>query len=102
MIQPTNSTCYNLSCDNGECVSDSYRCDGHDDCGDNSDENNCSTYSLSFFAQTKQTYFLGVIQPTSSTCYNFSCDNGECVPDSYRCNGHDDCGDNSDEINCKF
>ena len=41
-----------------------------------------------------------MIQPTSSTCYNFSCDNGECVPDSYRCDGNDDCGDNSDENDC--
>ena len=32
--------------------------------------------------------------------YQFSCDNGDCVPDSYRCNDFDDCGDNSDEDGC--
>ena len=52
------------------------------------------------FYNKKCIFSLGVIQPTSSTCYNFSCDNGECVPDIHRCNGHNDCGDNSDENDC--
>ena len=25
--------------------------------------------------------------------YQFSCDNGQCVPASYRCDGGNDCGD---------
>ena len=53
-IQPTSSTCYNFSCDNGECLPDIHKCDGHDDCGDNSDENNCSTNSLSFLHKLKE------------------------------------------------
>ncbi|CAI8034977.1 Sortilin-related receptor [Geodia barretti] len=32
--------------------------------------------------------------------YDFECDNGQCVPDSYRCDDYDDCGDNSDEEGC--
>ena len=27
----------------------------------------------------------------------FLCDNGRCVPEDYRCDGDDDCSDNSDE-----
>ena len=32
--------------------------------------------------------------------YEFECDNGECIYDSYECDDFDDCGDNSDEENC--
>lgn len=35
-------------------------------------------------------------------CYTgeFECDNRHCIPHRYRCNGFNDCGDNSDEVNC--
>ena len=38
----------------------------------------------------------------SAACYfyQFSCDNGECVPNSFTCDGGNDCGDNSDEDGC--
>ena len=32
--------------------------------------------------------------------YEFTCDNGRCKPQSYRCDQIDDCGDNSDEKGC--
>ena len=31
---------------------------------------------------------------------SFFCHNGGCVPDSAHCNGVDECGDLSDELNC--
>ena len=30
----------------------------------------------------------------------FTCINGQCIPESWKCDATDDCGDNSDEENC--
>ena len=32
---------YQLICDNGNCYYESNKCDGYNDCGDNSDEEGC-------------------------------------------------------------
>ena len=39
---------------------------------------------------------------SAGSCYSnqFSCDNGVCFPDSYRCDDYYDCEDNSDEDGC--
>ncbi|XP_062342869.1 low-density lipoprotein receptor-related protein 12 [Osmerus eperlanus] len=46
------------------------------------------------------TYITG--RPEASSCDSdqFHCSNGKCVPDSWRCNSMDECGDNSDEELC--
>lgn len=40
--------------------------------------------------------------PLDDNCgdYAFPCDGGRCVPNSYRCDGVNDCVDKTDEVNC--
>ena len=35
------------------------------------------------------------------TPQEFQCDNQQCIPSVQRCDGNDDCGDESDERNCR-
>jgi hypothetical protein len=76
---------FQFKCKNKACVPESFKCDGEDDCGDNSDEIDCKKSS-------------GNVQCSKD---QFSCENGKCVEISYRCDGDDDCGDNSDENKCQ-
>eukprot|EP00105_Crassostrea_gigas_P017832 XP_011435759.1 PREDICTED: basement membrane proteoglycan-like [Crassostrea gigas] len=71
---------YQMMCSNAKCVPISFICDGDNDCGDFSDERNC----------------------TGSTCGpdQMTCSNTKCVPTRYICDGDNDCGDFSDERNC--
>lgn len=68
-------------------------CNGKRDCFDNSDELNCPPPRVN----------PHLYPPRNITCYRgqFSCANQRCIPDSAVCNGRDDCGDNSDENNCR-
>ena len=44
-----------------------------------------------------ETFFSTEPAPTTCPGYQFTCNNGDCEPESYVCDGTDDCGDNSDE-----
>lgn len=74
-----NCTSDQFLCNNKLCVSRLWKCDGDNDCGDNSDERDCGL---------------------SSVCQGegqFRCKSGKCIPGHWRCDFEDDCGDGSDE-----
>nr|XP_008542521.1 PREDICTED: low-density lipoprotein receptor-related protein 2 isoform X3 [Equus przewalskii] len=73
-----------FTCLNGHCISEQWKCDNDNDCGDGSDEleSVCAFHTCPLTA--------------------FTCDNGRCVRYHYRCDHYNDCGDNSDEAGCLF
>lgn len=56
-----------------------WRCDADDDCGDNSDEQNC-------------------LKESKCKDNDFMCSDGTCITQKWRCDGDPDCGDASDEL----
>ncbi|KAM9302216.1 low-density lipoprotein receptor-related protein 3 [Gastrophryne carolinensis] len=77
-------------CGNGKCIPNSWKCNSMDECGDNSDERNCSAPSL---------------EVRSSLCPlgTFPCATAhstQCMSNELRCNSVKDCMSGADEENC--
>uniref|UniRef100_A0A8K9XGV9 EGF-like domain-containing protein n=1 Tax=Oncorhynchus mykiss TaxID=8022 RepID=A0A8K9XGV9_ONCMY len=72
---------HEFRCENNNCIPDHWRCDSQNDCGDNSDEQNC--------------------KPLTCNHKDFACANGDCISARFRCDGDYDCHDNSDEKGCE-
>ncbi|XP_030047209.1 atrial natriuretic peptide-converting enzyme [Microcaecilia unicolor] len=105
-----------FKCRTGRCVLMSRRCDGHADCEDDSDEENCGCSQRGLWECPsnklciKHTMICDgfpdcpdqVDEKNCSSCKDdeLECANHDCVPRDQWCNGHLDCRDSSDEWNC--
>ncbi|KAM9386264.1 low-density lipoprotein receptor-related protein 12 [Pholidichthys leucotaenia] len=90
--KPEASSCdaNQFHCSNGKCVPDMWRCNGVDECGDQSDEDVCVDSPFSFQP----------CGPNQFPCLSRYTRVYTCLPQSLRCDGSIDCQDLGDEIDC--
>uniref|UniRef100_A0A3B4F5F5 Corin, serine peptidase n=1 Tax=Pundamilia nyererei TaxID=303518 RepID=A0A3B4F5F5_9CICH len=105
-----------FKCRSGRCVLASKRCDGHLDCDDHSDEDNCGCSERALWECPGSTVCIKasmicdgfpdcpqlVDETNCSVCRDneLSCNNHQCVHRTLWCDGKKHCSDSSDEWNC--
>lgn len=93
---PTNScNAWMFQCANKKCVPYWWMCDGVNDCGDNSDELACPSEPT-----TPSTVTPFTVPPSVCQTHQFRCSSGNCIQDSWLCDGIRDCDGGEDEENC--
>ena len=97
-LNPGQSNFDTFKCLDGTCVSMAGRCNSVSNCADASDEDGCDDST---------DIFVPAYLSTSYTCtddfdtdVHFQCANSNCIEKVGLCNGHDNCGDGSDETHC--
>ncbi|KAJ8258098.1 hypothetical protein GJAV_G00193140 [Gymnothorax javanicus] len=94
-----------FTCRDGGCIPQEYFCDKRPDCVDMSDELHCETLSPPEVVPTPPKPLPDRERPqlpVGGPCRvdQATCQNGECIPRDYLCDGERDCTDGSDEIKC--
>ncbi|XP_069460981.1 suppressor of tumorigenicity 14 protein homolog isoform X2 [Ambystoma mexicanum] len=111
---PGNPCPGKFSCSNGLCIATTLKCDGWNDCGDLSDENNCVCDDAQFrcdngLCKTKLWVCDHVNdcgdhsdeRDCSCDSDQWKCTSGSCIANVKRCDGVIDCDDQSDEVSCR-
>lgn len=76
-----------FQCSNHKCIARYQLCDGIDNCGDGSDENNMT--------------LCAARHRPCDPILEYQCANHRCIDRSKICDFADDCGDSSDELGCR-
>ncbi|KAI2660780.1 Low-density lipoprotein receptor-related protein 1B [Labeo rohita] len=96
--KPVTCNHKDFACASGDCISARFRCDGDYDCADNSDEKDCETHCAEDQFQCHNNLCISLLP--SCSLNEYVCASGGCVSASLRCDGHDNCLDSSDEMDC--
>ncbi|XP_053083242.1 low-density lipoprotein receptor-related protein 1 isoform X3 [Pangasianodon hypophthalmus] len=119
-IPPPQCQAGEFACKNNRCIQERWKCDGDNDCLDNSDEapELCHQHTCPadrFKCQNNRCIPMRWLCDGDNDCGNdedesnstcsartcpanqYSCASGRCIPSSWTCDLDDDCGDRSDE-----
>ncbi|XP_062842266.1 low-density lipoprotein receptor-related protein 1 isoform X2 [Trichomycterus rosablanca] len=125
-VPPPQCQAGEFACKNNRCIQERWKCDGDNDCLDNSDEapELCHQHTCPadrFKCQNNRCIPMRWLCDGDNDCGNdedesnstcsartcppnqYSCSSGRCIPVSWTCDLDDDCGDRSDEpVSCAY